>query len=360
MWKGQSKLPEAAEWYSYLEAKHVTAIEAIDRAAPAGAGVAYPNGLGIWTAGLAGRRVYGKSPLLAGDHVTTNGWTFVADAYVAKDLPMDPALGINVGTLKHLLYLDDRQIEVEYGSGTASRRVTLADAEFQESAAAIKNGTFVDRRTYLLDGLRVVKEVTLPERSNRVTVSLSLESASGPVSRVVVPVQPAMQTVVATGGEQQAQVAFRSLSPFGGDWWGSVLIDAISDEGEAATLAVSPSDGITVAEARPESPRAELTLVFTFRGNPPRSGAGLQSFTADDVIRQDGITFAVVDKQPAKPWFGDPLSATALAWLERSPYFQPLWEEGNVAAYLVAPATASEQPLALEHEPRMEAVDEPR
>ena len=360
MSKGHSKLPEAAEWYGYLEAKHVTAIEAVDQVAPAGAGAAYPNGMVTWTAGLAGRRVYGKSPLLAGDQVTTNGWTFVADAYVAQGLPMDPALGINMGTLKHLLYLDDRQIELEYGAGAASRRVTLADAELQESASGTENGVFVDRRTYLLDGLRVVKEVSLSERSNRVTVSLSLESASGPVSRIVVPVQPAMQTVAATGGEQQAHVAFRGLSPFGGDWWGSVLIDAISDGGEAATLTVSPSDGITVVETRPASSRAELTLVFTLRGNHSGAAGELRSFVAEDVIRQDGITFAVVDKQPAAPWFGDPLSTTALAWLEGVPYFRPLWEEGNVAAYLVAPATADEQPLALEHEPRMEAVDGPR
>jgi hypothetical protein len=265
-----------------------------------------------------------------------------------------------MGTLKHLLYLDDRQIAVEFGAGATSRRVTLADAESQESAAAVENGTFVDRRTYLLEGLRVVKEVTLPEGSNLVTVSLLVESASGPVGRIVVPVQPAMQTVVATGGEQQAQVAFRGLTAFGGDWWGSVLIDATSDGGKAATLAVSASDSITVAEVRPESPRAELTLAFTLRGRPSGTGGDLQSFTADDVIRQDGITFTVVDKQPAAPWFGDPLSATALAWLEGAPYFRPLWEEGNVAAYLVAPATPDEQPLALEPETTTEAVDGPR
>jgi len=360
MSKGYSKLPEAAEWYGYLEATHVAAIEAVDQAAPAGAGAAYPKGMITWTAGLAGRRVYGKSPLLAGDHVTTNGWAFVADAYVAKDLPMDPAIGINMGTLKHLLYLDDRQIAVEFGAGATSRRVTLADAESQESAAAIENGTFVDRRAYILDGLRVVKEVALPEGGNRVTVRLSLESASGPVTRVVVPVQPAMQTVIATGGEQQAHVAFRGVTAFGGDWWGSVLIDATSDGGKAATLAVSPSDGITVAEVRPESPLAELRLTFTLRGRPSGTGGDLQSFTADDVIRQDRITFAVVDKQPARPWFGDPLSTTSLAWLEGSPYFRPLWEAGNVAAYLVAPATPDEQPLALEPETTMEAVDGPR
>ena len=357
MWKGHSKLSEAAEWYGYLGAEHVTAIETMDREAPAGSGVAYPNGLGKWTAGLAGRRVYGSSPLLAGDHVTTNGWAFVADAYIAGDVPMDPALGVNDGGLKHLLYSDDRQIEIEYVTRSASRRVTLADAGFQESVTAIENGTFVDRRTYLLDGLQVVKEVTLPEHSDRVTVSLMIESPSGRVSRVVVPVQPASQWVAATSSQQQADIRFQGLIPFGGKWWASVLIDLSSDKGEAATLTLSPSETVAVAEVRPESPRVEVTLSFTFQGEPSGAAAGLRSFAAEDVIRQDGITFAVVDRQPAKPWFGDPLSTVALAWLEGAPYFRPLWEGRNVAVYLVAPAMLDAQPLALEEEPRVKAVN---
>jgi hypothetical protein len=364
--KGYSKLPEAAEWYGYLEAEHVTAIEAIDRAAPAGAGVAYPNGLGIWTKGLAGRRVQGRTPLLTGDHVMTNGWAFVADAYVAKDLPMDPALGIRNGQFGHLLYLDDRQIELEYGAASTARRITLADAESQESTTTIENGAFVDRRTYLLDGLRVVKEVTLPETSNRVTVKLLFESASGPVSRIVVPVQPAMHSTTVAGDPQQAHFAFHSWIPFTGDWWASVLVELVTDQDEPATLTLSVNEALAepeifaVAELRPESPRAEMTLAFTFRGRPSAAEAGLRSFTAEDVIRQEGITFAVVDKHPAKPWFGDPLDAAALAWLEGSPYFRPLWEEGNVAAYLVVAATPDGKPLALTPDARMEAVDEPR
>lgn len=344
IWNGHSKLPDAAEWYAYLEAEHVGAIEAVQRSAPAGAGVVYPGGLGRWVQGLAARRAYAAerrnvgSALLAGDRVTTNGSAFIADAYAFGDLPMDPALGIDNGQLRHLLYLDDRLIEIEYGAGPALRRVTLADAELQESVTTTESGVLVDRRTYELDGLRVVKEVTLPAHDERVTVALSVESGSGPVNSIVVPIKAALESMARSDGSQGARIGFWGSTHFGGDWWAAVFVDLVSDEGEAATLAVLPGEAIAVAEVKPESPRAEVTLAFTFQGKPSGTAAGLRSFAAEDVIRERGITFTLVDRYPAKPWFGDPLDATTLAWLEGAPYFRPLWERGTVAAYLVAPA----------------------
>lgn len=345
MWRGHSLVKEAAVYYGYLRPEHVTAIEAVDRNAPAGAGVANLRGLGWWAEGLAGRRVYEASQrriftraerraqtligsaLLAGDRVTTNGLVFVADAYIAGDVPMDPAVGIDNGELKHLLYLDDSLIEIEYGAGPALRRVTLADAEFQKSVTAVESGAFVDRRTYELDGLRVVKEVTLPEHGEYVTVVLRLESETGPVTKVVVPVQQA--------------------SPFrGGDhlgpWQVGVFIDLLGGEGEEATLTLPPGEDMVVAEVKPGSPRAEMTLLFTLQGNPPGDASGLQSFVSEDLIREHGITFALVDRHLKNPVYGDPADFATLAWLEGSPYFRPLWEGGDVTAYLVAPAAPDE------------------
>lgn len=360
VWDGHSKLLEAAEWYGYLEAEHVTAIEVADRDARPGAGVAYPRGLGRWAEGLAGRRVYeadqrnlftgaGRrtetligNALLAGDRVTTNGSAFVSDAYVVEDIPMDPAVGIDNGELKRLLYLDDGLIEIEYASGGILQRATLADAEFQESVTAMENGAFVDRRTYELDGLRVVKEVTLPEHGEGVTVILRVESASSPISRIVVPVQPALQSTSVLLDPQQAVFAFKGWTPFASEWSASAYVSLLRGEGKAATLTLPPGETMAVAEVKPESLRAHLTLAFTFYGEPPGDDAGLRSFAAEDLIRRHGITFVLVDRYPAKPWFGDPLDATTLAWLEKSPYFRPLWEGGDVAAYHVAPAAPDE------------------
>jgi len=357
---GHSGLLEAADWYGYLGAEQVTAIEAADRDAPPGAGVAYPRELGRWAEGLAGRRVYEAdqrnvytragqrtetligNALLAGDRVTTNGSAFVSDAYVVEDMPMDPAVGIDNGELKHLLYLDDSLIEIEYGAGPALRRVTLADAEFQESVTSVESGAFVDRRTYGLDGLRVVKEVTLPEHGEGLTVVLRVESASSPISRIVVPVQPARDSWPVSVSPQQALFAFKGFTHLRGEWWAGAYVDLFSSEGEAATLTLPEGETTAVAEVKPESPRAYLTLAFTFYGEPAGDGAGLRSFAAEDLIREHGVTFALVDRYPAKPWFGDPLDLATLAWLEGSPYFRPLSEEGNVTAYLVAPAAPDE------------------
>ena len=360
IWRGHSMLLEAADWYGYLKAEHVTAIEVADRDAPPGAGVAYPRGLGRWAEGLAGRRVYEAdhrnlltrpgtrtqtliaNALLAGDRVTTNGSAFVSDAYVVGDVPMDPAVGIDNGDLRHLLYLDDSLTEVEYGDGSTSRRVTLADAEVQESVTAIEGGAFVDRRTYELNGLRVVKEVTLPEHGEYVTIVLRLESESGPVTKVVVPVQPALQSTSVSPDPQQAVFAFKGWISFAGEWSASAHVHLLGGEGEEATLTLPPGETMAVAEVKPKSPRAEVTLVFTLQGKPSGDAAGLQSFVAEDLIREHGVTFALVDRYPAKPWFGDPLDLATLAWLEGSPYFRPLSEEGNVTAYLVAPAAPDE------------------
>jgi hypothetical protein len=129
--RGHSMLLESADWYGYLREEHVTAIKIADADAPPGAGVAYPRGLGRWAEGIAGRRVYEADQrglytqttrqdetliadaFLAGDRVATNGTAFISDAYVAGDVPMDPAVGIDNGELKHLLYLDDRLVEIE-------------------------------------------------------------------------------------------------------------------------------------------------------------------------------------------------------------------------------------------------------
>lgn len=360
--RGHSWLLEAGEWYGYLRAEHVKAIETADRDTPPGAGVAYPWGLGYWVEGLAGRPVYDVNErehqvftaagqrtetltgnvVLAGDRVTTNGWVFVADAYVVGDVPMDPVLGIDNANLEHLLYLDDRLIEIEYGAGSASRQVTLADALTQESTSVMSDSAFVDRRTYELGDLRVVKEVTLPQHGDRATIVLSVESEGVPVNRIVVPVQPALPYRLVPVGPQEALFGFAGQTHFGGGWWAGAYVDLISDGGEAATLTVPPDETLVVAEVRPESPRAQVALAFTFKGEPFGDTNGLRSYTAEDVIRESGITFAVVDRYPAKPWYGDALDVTTLAWLESAPYFQPLWEGESVAAYRVGPEAPSE------------------
>jgi hypothetical protein len=46
----------------------------------------------------------------------------------------------------------------------------------------------------------------------------------------------------------------------------------------------------------------------------------------------------VVDREPSKPWFGDPLAVPVVAWLDQGPYFQRLVDDGRMAAYRVLPA----------------------
>lgn len=360
IWRGHVSLRDAAEWYGYLGTEHVKAIEAADRLAPAGAGVVSPRGLSGWVHGLAARRPYAGEQrdvggaLLAGDRVTTNGVAFVADAYSVPEVPMDPVVGSDKGAFKHLLYLDDRLIYIEYGDGPASRWVALADAELQQHVTATESGTWVDRRTYHLDGLQVVKEVTLPEHGDQVTVTLRVDSARGPVTRVVVPLQPALASVPASLGAQEAIFGFKGRDPFDSDWWTGAYVDLIGGASDAATLMLIAGEGeggslwrpagetIAVADVRSHSPQAEVTLVFTFKGSPSPDQDGLITFTAWNAIRYHDITFAVVDRQPSEPWFGDPVGTTTLAWLENGPYFQPLWDGGNVAAYRVVPP--AEQP----------------
>jgi hypothetical protein len=364
MWRGHSMLSLAADWYGYLGTEHVSAIGAVDRYAPAGAGVAYPVGLGAWAEGATGRRVYrggnrvGQA-LLAGDRVTTNGSAFVADAYPVAEAPMDPALGIDNGQLDHLLYLDDGLIELEYGASPDLRRLTLADAALQESITSIEGGTLVDQRTYELDGLRVVKEVRLPAQGGSATVALRAESNSGPITSVVVPVRPALPSLSLPLGPRQAAFAFTGSSHFADGWQAGVSVDLAGGEGEEATLTlvdgegepVTPAsaDGIVVAESTPRLPgevsalaevkphsrQAEMVLVFSFEGEPSGGGEGLQSFAAADLIREHDISFVLVDMRPEKPHFGDPPDVTTLAWLEDAPYLRPLWQGDAVAAYLV-------------------------
>jgi len=347
-------LLESAEWYGYLRDEHVTAIEVADRDAPPGVGVAYPRGLGRWAEGIAGRRVYEADQrglytqamrqdetliadaFLAGDRVATNGTAFISDAYVVGDVPMDPAVGIDNGELKHLLYLDDRLVEIECGAEPALRRVTLADAPYQESTAALEGGAFVDRRIYELPDLRVVKVVTLPEHGERVTVTLRVQSEGGAIARVVIPVLATLQSSPVSLTPQQALFGFKGSTRFSGDWWAGAYVDLSSDEGKAATLTMPPGETTAVAEVRPESLQAEVTLTFTFEGEPSGDADGLRVFAADELIRRHGITFALVDRNPGKPWFGDPPDVTTLAWLEGAPYFRPLWDGGGVTAYLVA------------------------
>jgi hypothetical protein len=363
VWRGHFWLQEAADWYGYLQAEHVKAIEVVDRDAPSGAGIAYPWGLGYWTEGLAGRPVYDVNErergaftaagqrtetltgnvLLAGDRVTTNGWVFVADAYVVGDVPMDPVLGIDNAYLEHLLYLDDSLIQIEYGAGSAAGRVTLAQALLQESTSGVTGGFYVDRRTYELDGARVVKEVALPEHGNSATVTLTVQSDRGTVNRVAIPVQAALPSTLVLLDPQEALFGFRGLTHFGNGWWAGAYVDVTSTDSEVASLEVGPGDSAVVAEVKPESSQAEVKLTFTFNGEPFGDANGLRSYSAEEVIRERGITFAVLDRNPAKPWFGDPLDVTTVAWLEKAPYLRAVWEGASVAAYVVTPAARDDQ-----------------
>jgi hypothetical protein len=357
VWRGHVALLDAKELYGYLDAEHVEAIETADRLAPAGAGVVAPGGLVRWVQGLAARRSYADErpevggALLAGDRVTTNGVAFVADAYSVPNVPMDPVVGVEQGAFKHLLYLDDRLIDIEYGEGPASRRVTLADAGLQQHVTTTEGGAWVDRRTYDLDGLQVVKEVTLPEQGAQATVTLRVESERGPVTSVRVGLQPALPSVPVSLEDRQAIFGFKGSRPFAQDWWTGTYVDLTGAAGDEAMLwVIAGEEGsgtlwrpagetIAVAEVKSQSPQAEVTLVFTFEGSRSGDQAGLSTFTAEDAIWDNDITFAVVDRQPSKPWFGDPIAVTTLAWLESAPYFERLWDGGNVAAYRVVSPT---------------------
>jgi hypothetical protein len=283
--------------------------------------------------------------------VTTNGVAFVADAYSVQNVPMDPVVGVEQGAFKHLLYLDDRLIDIEYGEGPASRRVTLADAGLQQHVTTTEGGAWVDRRTYDLDGLQVVKEVTLPEQGAQATVTLRVESERGPVTSVRVGLQPALPSVPVSLEDRQAIFGFKGSRPFAQDWWTGTYVDLTGAAGDEAMLwVIAGEEGsgtlwrpagetIAVAEVKSQSPQAEVTLVFTFEGSRAGDQAELSTFTAEDAIWDNDITFAVVDRQPSKPWFGDPIAVTTLAWLESAPYFERLWDGGNVAAYRVVSPT---------------------
>jgi hypothetical protein len=78
-----------------------------------------------------------------------------------------------------------------------------------------------------------------------------------------------------------------------------------------------------------------MSLVFTAKGWPSGTGAGLRTFTAQGAIEDHDVTFAVVDRQPSQPWFGDPLAVPVAAWLDGGSYFQRLSDDGRVAAYRV-------------------------
>jgi len=352
-WSGDTALRQAKDFYGFLGQEHVDVIEAADRLAPAGAGVVYPWPLGQWTEGLAGRRVVSaRQVLLTGESVTTNGTAFVADAYSAPSVPMDPAVGVDNGTFKHLLYLDDELIQVECREGSISHLVALGDARLQRRATTYEGDAWVDRRTYELDGLEVAKEVRLTGQGEQVAVALRADCGMGGTATLLVPLQPALPSVPVAMGAQQAIFGFRGWNPFGSGWSASAQVDVASSTGDETVLAVASHPqqsgaiwqpaGETVAAVlvKSRSPQAEATLVFTVKGWPSGDAAGLRTFTAEDAIEANGITFAVVDREPSKPWFGDPLAVPVAAWLDQAPYFQRLLDDGRVAAYRVLPVAA--------------------
>jgi hypothetical protein len=321
---------------------------------PAGAGVTYPWPLGNWTEGLAGRRVLSSThALLTGERVATNGLAFVADAYSAPDVPMDPAVGVDNGAWKQLLYLDDGLIRVGCGSDAGSRQVALSEMSLQRHVTTSTSTAWVDSRTYVLDGLRVVKEVRLPAQGDQVMVTLSADCGTGFAASLLAPLQPALPTVPVSMDGLQAIFGFRGWKSFTSEWSASSQVAVEGSAGAETILAVAPAGqqpwhpaGEIVAAALVESPspQAELSLAFTVKGWPSGDGAGLRTFTAQEAIDDHDVTFAVVDRQPSQPWFGDPLAVPVGAWLDGGPYFQRLSDDGRVAAYrVVAPLAGDDR-----------------
>jgi hypothetical protein len=143
-------------------------------------------------------------------------------------------------------------------------------------------------------------------------------------------------------GPKDALFGFRGSTQFGSGWWAGAYVGVTGSDTDAPALDIR-SDGSVAAELTPGASQAEVTLSFTFKGAPFGDSNGLRSYSAEEVARERGITFAVVDRSPAKPWFGDPLDVTTLAWLEKAPYFRPIWEGTSVAAYVVAPSRDDER-----------------
>jgi hypothetical protein len=343
--------------------------------APPGTGVAYPTGLGWWTEGIVGRNVLevgrrdlfpeagwksetlAGSALLAGNHVTTNGSVFLADAYPYADIPMHPSLGVDNGALVRLLVFDDRLITIDYRESSATRRLNLADGTVLESRREAVDGAFVDTRIYKLGDVTVTKRVTLPAEGQRVRFVLEAESDGGLLEAVTVPIMSAQEALLLEAGPLESVFLFQGTMPFGDSWKVFAPVRLTSDVGEAS-LTVPQDLGPVIAEVLPHSAHAAIRLDFglyltdaggsleslqaAFQSDVAGGGGRLESFESSDLIRRRDISFALLDTQPEKPWFGDPLDVVTLEWLERAPFFQRIGERNGVMSYLVCLPGVSE------------------
>jgi hypothetical protein len=131
---------------------------------------------------------------------------------------MDPAVGVDNGAWKQLLYLDDSLIRVGCASDAGSRQVALSETSLQRHVTTSTSTAWVDSRTYVLDGLRVVKEVRLPAQGDQVMVTLSADCGLGFAASLLAPLQPALPTVPVSMDERQAIFGFRGWKSFTSEW----------------------------------------------------------------------------------------------------------------------------------------------
>jgi len=353
--QGHDMLLDAKAYYGYLSPDHLAAMREINQVAPSGTGVAYPVGLGWWTEGIIGRDVLeigwrdhfpGRewqsetltgSALLAGNHVTTNGSVFLADAYPYDDVPMDPSLGVDYGVLVRLFLFDDRLTSVAYSDGRDVRQLSLAEGVSLESRREVVGDTFIDRRTYQLGSVVVTKSVVLPEQGEQVSVELDVQSRGGFVEAITIPVKAARDAILVESAPLESAFLFRGMNPFRGSWAVRAGVRLAADPATARLTANEDGNLVTV-QVTPRAPSVTVRLDFVFQTDGRSKGGSLQSFESSDVIRDRQISFLLLDTRPDKPWFGDRLDETTLAWLEHAPFLRRVSERGGILSYVVCDA----------------------
>jgi hypothetical protein len=290
--------------------------------------------------------------------VTTNGSFFVADAYPYGDVPMHPSLGVDNGALVRLLLFDDRLTTIDYVDASATQRFNLTEASVLESQRDVVDGTFIDRRTYQFGGVTVTKTVTLPERGSRISFVLEAASEAGPLEAISVPIRSARDAILLEAGPLESLFLFQGGAPFGARWRVFAPVRLRSDAAEAS-LDVAEDRGLATAKVVPRSMHATVRLEFAlrltdgegrleslesaFQSDGVGAGGRLESFAGSDIVRERRVSFVLLDTQPGKPWFGDPLDTATLEWLERAPFFKRVGERRGVVSYLVCPPAVSER-----------------
>ncbi len=340
----QREVSRGLDFYGYLDDERWEAVQCIKSNTPGEATIAvYPADLEWWIEGEAQRSTIGvvdrntepyrfereasltADRMLSGNRGIENGSVRLSTCYPYAGLEFISAyVG---GTYKHLLMLDNSQIQIE-----GQTALPVSDAISQQTLTTEENGTMHIVTSGQIAGATLTETLMLEDGSQTAVVMCALQSHDPAATHIDVPLFFCQQAKVVRLDADCLQIVQEINTPSEGRI--SVTTElAIEAHGAALYSLDIQSDSIRISFLT-QGQEASMPLSFKISAATPMSPGRVVRYEVPQLIKDCSIGYVAVDFEPASAHWSN-LPYGVQQWLNACPYYRLVYSEGDIRIYEV-------------------------